>query len=99
LSCTPATVSGYPAEHHVVDPVRVQSRVADLDLVEQPYGQVDRLDLVQRAVLLALAAGRADGVVHEGLWLLSHVAGPNSEVTGCLPIVTLVLLASTGAFM
>ena len=35
------------------------------DLVEQPDDQVDRLDLVEAAVLLALAAGRADRVVHE----------------------------------
>ena len=52
-------------EHDVVDAVHVEGRVAVLHGVEQTDDQVDRLDLVEAAVLLPLAPGRADRVVHE----------------------------------
>ena len=56
---------GDDAEHDVVDAVRVQAGVAGLDSSRRPDHQVDRLHLVQGADRLALAARRADVVVHE----------------------------------
>ena len=53
------------AHHHVINRSRVQV-VAFLKFGQQAGQQVDRLDLVQAAVFLALAAGGADGVVDEG---------------------------------
>ena len=55
------------AEDDVVDQRRVEAGVAPADLVDQAGGQADRLDRVQRAGLLALAARGAHGVVDERL--------------------------------
>ena len=55
------------AEHDVLDPGRVQARVAALQLVDQAGHQRDRFGLVQRAGLLAPAARRPDRVVDECL--------------------------------
>ncbi len=64
--------SGYYSPDHVVDPVWIERAVAREHLVHESDDQVDGLHLVQGAVLLALAPGGADRVVHEGLRLLSH---------------------------
>ena len=53
------------AEHDVVDAAGVETGVARLQLVEDPDDEVDRLDLVEGADRLALAARRTDVVVHE----------------------------------
>jgi hypothetical protein len=52
-------------EDDVVDPVGVEVGVAGAELANQPDDEVDRLDLVQGAVGLALASRGAEVVVHE----------------------------------
>ena len=54
----------HAAEHDIVDLGGIQV-VAPLDRAQQPGHQVHRLDAVQRAILLALAAGSTHGVVNE----------------------------------
>jgi hypothetical protein len=54
------------AHDDVVERRRIEA-VALLQLDEQAGEQVDRLDLVQAAVLLALAARRANGVEDHGV--------------------------------
>ena len=54
------------AHHHVVELGRIEA-VALLQLRQQAGEQVDGLDLVQAAVLLALAARRANGVEDHGV--------------------------------
>ena len=66
--------------------------VAVLDLVEQADDQVDRLDLVQRADRLALAARRADVVVHE---CFCHDRPDLVTHWSLSPIVTLLLSRSS----
>jgi hypothetical protein len=55
----------HDSEHHVVDAVGVEARVALPQLVDQADHEVDRLHLVERARGLALATRRAEVVVHE----------------------------------
>ena len=63
---------GDHAEHHVVDARRGRSRRCACGPRRAADHQVDRLHLVEGAVLLALAPGGADRVVHECLRLLGH---------------------------
>ena len=61
------------AEHHVIDPLGIQVRVALLECIHQADEQRQGLGAVQRA-LLALAARGANGVEDEGF--LAHGEPP-----------------------
>ena len=69
------------AEHDVVDPAGVEARVARLQLVEDADDEVDRLDLVEGADGLALAARRPDVVVHECFGRCVHHGGDCDTLT------------------
>ncbi len=55
------------AQDQVGDPVLVEVRETAAQLLDQTNSQIDRLDRVQRTVLLAASARGADGLVNVGL--------------------------------
>ena len=77
------------AEHDVVDHCWVDLGKSAPNLVEQHHDEIDRLHLVQRAVLLAPAAGRANGLEDPGLG-----RGSGCGHTGDFPFRTTKLPAS-----
>ena len=83
------TDRGHDAEDDVADQVLVQVGVAAAQLVDQADDQVDRLDLVEGAVLV-LAARRANGLVDEGFFRHEDISSSDG-VMGALPTWAVVL--------
>ena len=79
----------HDAEDDVADQVLVQIGEAAAQLVDQADDQVDRLDLVERAVLV-LAARRANGLVDEGFFRHEDISC-SGGVIGSLPTWAVVL--------